>query len=131
MFRREPTLSALEDENNGRFAARRVVRPGSYRLGRLIRSLRAGLDGAVLATVAQRLGNVAQTRLDASLANYGADAAYTRLSVDPGKPELGSLLAEIAKFELGRGLGLPSDLLAGVHPDLVKRFRRHASLESA
>ena len=37
-------------------------------------------------------------------------AAYARLSADPGKPGLGSLLAEIAKLDLVRGLGLSSDL---------------------
>jgi len=131
MLPREPTPSALEDEITGWFAARRVVRPGSYRLDRLIRSVRAGHDDAVLATIAQRLDDVARSRLDALLADDGAGAAYTRLSTDPGKPGLDSLLAEIAKLELVRGLGLPSDLLAGVHPDLVKRFRRRAAVESA
>ena len=131
MLPREPAPSTLEDEITGWFAARRVVRPGSYRLDRLIRSVRAGHDDAVLATIADRLDDEAKSRLNALLADDGEGAAYTRLSADPGKVGLDSLLAEIAKLELVRGLGLPKDLLAGVHPDLVKRFRRRASVESA
>lgn len=128
---REPAPAALEDEITGWFAARRVVRPSSYRLDRLIRSVRAGHDDAVLAAVADRLDDGARQHLDALLADDGEGAAYTRLSADPGKAGLDSLLAEIAKLELVRGLGLPSDLLARVHPGLVKRFRRRASVESA
>ena len=105
MLPREPTPSALEDEITGWFAARRVVRPGSYRLDRLIRSVRAGHDDAVLATIAQRLDDVARSRLDALLADDGAGAAYTRLSTDPGKPGLDSLLAEIAKLNWCAGSG--------------------------
>lgn len=109
---REPTPAALEDEITGWFAARRVVRPSSYRLDRLISSVRAGHDDAVLAAVADRLDDGTRSRLDALLADDGEGAAYTRLSADPGKAGLDSLLAEIAKLELVRGLGLPSDLLA-------------------
>ena len=131
MLPREPSPSALEDEITRWFAARRVVRPGSYRLDRLVRSVRAGHDDAALAAVADRLDDEARSRLDALLADDGEGAAYTRLSADPGKAGLDSLLAEIAKLDLVRGLGLPLGLLAGVHPDLVKRFRRRASVESA
>lgn len=119
MLPREPTPSALEDEITGWFAARRVVRPGTYRLDRLIRSVRAGHDDAVLAAIADRLDDTTRSRLDALVADHGEGTAYTRLSADPGKAGLDSLLAEIAKLEWVRGLGRPSDLLAGVHPELI------------
>jgi TnpA family transposase len=128
---REPTPPALEEEITGWFAARRVVRPGSYRLDRLVRSLRSAHDDEVVAAIARQLDNGARARLDALLADSGEGAAYTRLSTDPGKPGLDSLLAEIAKLELVRGLELPADLLAGVHPEFTKRFRRRAAVESA
>jgi TnpA family transposase len=128
---REPTPSALEDEITGWFAARRVVRPGSYRLDRLVRSLRSSHDDAMLAGVYDRLDDGSRARLNALLADDGEGAAYTRLSADPGKPGLDSLLAEVAKLDLVRGLGLSSALLGDVHPDLVKRFRRRAAVESA
>lgn len=128
---REPTPSALEDEITGWFAARRVVRPGPYRLDRLVRSLRSSHDDAMLAGVYDRLDDGSRARLNALLADDGEGAAYTRLSADPGKPGLDSLLAEVAKLDLVRGLGLSSALLGDVHPDLVKRFRRRAAVESA
>ena len=56
---------------------------------------------------------------------------YTRLSADPGKVGLDSLLAEIDKLALVRGTGLPRDLLFGLHPDAAKRLRRRAAVESA
>lgn len=59
MFPREPTPAALEDGITGCFAGRRVIRPGPYRLDRLIRSIRVGHDDAVLAAVADRLDDAA------------------------------------------------------------------------
>jgi len=128
---REPTPSALEDEITGWFAATRVVRPGSYRLDRLVRSLRSSHDDAMLAGVYDRLDDGSRARLNALLADDGEGAAYTRLSADPGKPGLDSLLDEVAKLDLVRGLGLSGALLGDVHPNLVKRFRRRAAVESA
>jgi hypothetical protein len=42
-----------------------------------------------------------------------------------------SLLGEIDNLERLRALGLPRDLLSGLHLDLVRRFRRHAAVETA
>ena len=44
-------------------------------------------------------------RLDALLADDGEGTAFARLAADPGRVGLESLLAEIAKLELLRGLG--------------------------
>jgi len=93
MLPREPAPSTLEDEITGWFAAQHVVRPGSYRLDRLIRSVRVGHDDAVLAAVADRLDGEARSRLEALLADDGEGTAYTRLTADPGKVGLDSLLA--------------------------------------
>jgi len=128
---REPTPTSVEDAVASWFGAERVVRPGSYRLDRLVRSLRAAHDDGVLAAVAERLDDHARAGLDGLLADDGTGAPYTRLSGDPGKVGLDSLLTEIDKLELVRGIGLPTDLLVGFHADLVKRFRRRASVETA
>jgi TnpA family transposase len=53
------------------------------------------------------------------------------LAADPGRIGLESLLTEIGKLELLRGLALPSDLLRGVHPEQIKRFRRRTAIETA
>jgi TnpA family transposase len=128
---REPSPAVLEEEVNAWFARERTSRPGGYRLDRLMRSIRTAHDDAALAAVGDRLDHGMRERLEALLADDGSGAAYTRLSADPGKVGLESLLTEIAKLELVRDLKLPADLLAGLHPDLVKRFRRRASVESA
>ena len=70
-------------------------------------------------------------RLGALLGDEGGSTAYARLAADPGRVGLESLLAEIAKLERLRALALPPDLLRGLHPDMAKRFRRRAAVESA
>lgn len=92
MLPREPAPPALEEEITGWFAARGVVRPGSYRLDRLVRSLRNAHDDEVVAAVTRQLDDGARARLNALLADSGDGAAYTRLSADPDKPGLDSLL---------------------------------------
>ena len=47
---REPAPLALEEAVAGWFARERTVRPGAYRLDRILRSARAAHDDAVLAT---------------------------------------------------------------------------------
>jgi TnpA family transposase len=128
---REPSASALEAETGAWFARERVSRPGAYRLDRILRSARAAHDDAALQRVADRLDASVRERLDALLADDGEGAAFARLAADPGRAGLESLLAEIAKLDMLRSLGLPPGLLRGVHPDQVKRFRRRAAVESA
>jgi TnpA family transposase len=128
---REPTPSALEGEVNAWFACERVSRPGGYRLDRILRSARAAHDDAALQRVANRLDAGMRERLDALLADDEGDTGFARLAADPGRAGLESLLAEIAKLERLRGLGLPPDLLRGAHREQVKRFRRRAAIETA
>ena len=128
---REPTPSALEGEVNAWFACERVSRPGGYRLDRILRSARAAHDDAALQRVANRLDAGMRERLDALLADDDGETGFARLAADPGRVGLESLLAEIAKLERLRGLGLPPDLLRGAHREQVKRFRRRAAIETA
>ena len=127
----EPALLALEEAIAGWFARERAVRPGRHRLDRIVRSTRVAHDDAVLATIAGRLDGAMRERLDALLTDDGSGAAYTRLSAGPGKVGLDSLLAEIDELEVARGVGLPRDLLSGIHADTAKRLRRRAAVESA
>ena len=128
---REPGPAALEEEIAGWFARGRVARPGAYRLDRILRSACAAHDDAVLQRVGDRLDAGTRGRLDALLADNGDGAAFARLVADPGRVGLESLLAEIGKLEMLRALALPPDLLRGLHPDQIKRFRRRAAVESA
>ena len=128
---REPTPPALEGEVNAWFARERVSRPGGYRLDRILRSARAAYDDAALRRVADRLDADMRERLDVLLADADEGTGFARLAADPGRVGLESLLAEIAKLERLRGLGLPPDLLRGAHPEQIKRFRRRAAIETA
>ena len=127
----EPAPLALEEAVASWFARERILRPGGYRFDRLVRSARAAHDDAVLAVIAGRLDDTARERLDALLADDGTGTPYTRLSADAGKVGIDSLLAEIDKLALVRGIGLPRGLLSGLHPDAAKRLRRRAAVESA
>ena len=69
-------------------------------------------------------------RLEA-LTDAGEGTGFARLAADPGRVGLESLLAEIGKLELLRSLALPPDLLRGVHPEQIKRFRRRVAIETA
>src|SRR3954468_1432980 len=126
----EPASAVLEAEVGAWFARERVTRPGAYRLDRILRSARAAHDDAALRRVADRLDAGLRARLDALLTDDGDGTAFARIAADPGRVGLESLLAEIAKLNLLRGLALPPGLLRGVHPDQVKRFRRRAAVES-
>jgi hypothetical protein len=128
---REPTPPALESEVNAWFAHERVGRPGGYRLDRILRSARAAHDDAALQRVADRLDAGMRERLDALLADVDEGTGFARLATDPGRVSLESMLAEIAKLERLRGLGLPPDLLRGGHPEQIKRFRRRVAIETA
>jgi hypothetical protein len=128
---REPASAALEEEIALWFARERITRPGAYRLDRILHSTQAAHDDAALQRVADQFDAGACGRLNALLADDGEGTAYSRLTADPGRIGLESLLAEIDKLEVLRGLELPSGLLGGLHPDQIKRFRRRAAVENA
>jgi len=127
----EPATSALEGEMSGWFARERVRRPGGYRLDRITRSARAAHDDAALQRVADRLDAGMRERLQALLADAGEGTGFARLAADPGRVGLESLLTEIGKLELLRSLALSPNLLRGVHPEQIKRFRRRVAIETA
>jgi hypothetical protein len=127
---REPASSVLEGEVSGWFVRERVSRPGAYRLDRILRSACAAHDDAALQRVAARLDAGMRERLDALLVDAGEGTGFARLAADPGRVGLESLLAEIGKLDLLRSLALPPDLLRGIHPDQIKRFRRRAAIET-
>src|SRR3954462_6721700 len=109
---RELVPSAMDAEIDGWFAGERVGRPGACRLGRILRSARATHDDTALQRGADRLHAGLRARLDALLADDGEGTAFARIAADPGRVGLESLLAEIAKLNLLRGLALPPGLAA-------------------
>jgi TnpA family transposase len=131
MLPRELRPAALEDEISAWFARSRIVRPGAYRLDRIMRSTRVAHDDAALQRVADRLDAGTRERLNTLLSDDGAGAAFTRLAADPGGVGLESLLVEIAKLDLLRKLDLPRDVLRGLHLDQIARFHRRTAVETA
>jgi hypothetical protein len=131
MLPRELRPAALEDEISAWFARSRIVRPGAYRLDRIMRSTRVAHDDAALQRVADRLDAGTRERLNTLLSDDGAGAAFTRLAADPGRVGLESLLVEIAKLDLLRKLDLPRGILRGLHLDQIARFHRRTAVETA
>ena len=127
----EPSATVLDEEIGAWFARHRVVRPKAWRLDRIVRSARATHDNAALDRVARRLDPETCERLDGLLADDGDGASFTRLSGDPGRVGLESLMRELGKLERVRALALPTGILDDLHPDLVGRFRRRAAAETA
>src|SRR5438270_793299 len=83
---------------------------GACRLDRILRSARATHDDTALQRVADRLDAGLRARLGALLADDGEGTSFARVAADPGRVGLESLLAEIAKLNLLRGLALPPGL---------------------
>ncbi|MGD1704712.1 Tn3 family transposase [Dapis sp. BLCC M229] len=55
---------------------------------------------------------------------------FAFLKTDPGPVGLGSFLTEIEKLRLIQKIGLPTDLLTGISPKLVKTYRQRAATET-
>jgi hypothetical protein len=92
--------------------------------------------------VLERLNAATQRALDDPLMTGGADddtnaeATETRrsglneLKAEAGAIGLDSVLAEIAKLERLRSLGLPTDVFRGVSLNVVERFRQRSAAEA-
>lgn len=78
---------------NSALGLRAAASPDTYRLGRILRSVQAAHDDAVLQQVADRLDAGMRDRLGALLTDDGDGTSYARLAADPGRVGLESLLA--------------------------------------
>ena len=63
-------------------------------------------------------------------AGEGAAGVLGQIKSAPGDVSLNSMLAEILKLDLARGLGLPPGMFAGISPKIVKGWRDRAFAES-
>jgi hypothetical protein len=126
----EPNPAALEEQIGAWFVRSRVMRPGGYRLDRLVASVRAAHEEQAFRMVAARLDAETRRRLEGLLADDGNGAAFSRLRADPGRVGLESLLAEIDKLDIVRSLQLPPAILKPHHPELIRRFRRRVATEA-
>jgi TnpA family transposase len=126
----------------GRCRALRIEPPSIGRIDRLVRSALHSFEERWCASVLERLDAATQRALDDLLMTGSADddrdaeATETRrsglneLKADAGAISLESVLAETAKLERLRNLGLPTDLFRDVSLKVVERFRQRAAAEA-
>jgi TnpA family transposase len=115
-----------------RCRALRVEPPTPDRVERLVRSAAHTAQEQVCEVVTGRLTPAMRQALDALLEAPAPMADEERLPLyvlkaDPGRVSLDSLLAEIAKLQAIRQVGLPGEVFGGVAPRLVARFRQRVA----
>lgn len=118
--------------------------PSADRVDRIIRAAIHAHDERIYAGILARLAPATRSRLEALLRPDGgepedstpapssgtAPAVLLRLRRDPGRPSLASLVEEITKLTLIRGIGLPADLFDAVLPHDLERYRRRVAVEA-
>ena len=122
-----------------RCRALRIEPPSPDRVDRLVRSAMHTAEERVCAAVHARLPSAALAEMDALLDTTRLAEASTfaetgdmplhTLKADPGRIGLESVLAEIAKLQRLRRVGLPADLFRDVAPKLVATYRQRAAAE--
>ena len=138
----EPREDHVREALFERCRALRIEPPSVGRIDRLVRSAFHSFEERWCASVFEQLGTARQRALDDLLVTGSADdetdaeAAEGRRSVlnelkaDAGAISLDSVIAEIAKLERLRSLGLPADLFDDVSLKVVERFRQRAAAEA-
>lgn len=117
---------------------RRVEPPTAGRADRIVRSaLRRGED-VLFAGLASRLVEPQRQRLLALVERDGDEdgeidggaAVLASIRSHPGNVSLNTMLAEIAKLEAVRAVGVPTEAFADVAPKIVTAWRGRAAVES-
>jgi hypothetical protein len=118
--------------------------PSTDRLDRIVRAALHAHDERIYADILERLAPAVRSRLEALLrpanskpddsppesASGTAPAVLLRLRRDPGRPSLASVLDEMAKLALVRGIGLPADLFDATLPHDLERYRQRVAVEA-
>jgi hypothetical protein len=138
----EPREDHIREALFERCRAPRVEPPSSGRIDRRVRSAFHSFEERWYASVFGRLDVGTQRALDDLLVGGGVDdetdaeatesrrSILNELKADAGAVSLASVLAEIAKLERLRSLGLPTDLFRDVSLKVVERFRQRAAAEA-
>ena len=131
----EPRVERQRDALLSRCRQERLEPPG--RIARLLGRARRLADERFCARTVQQLASPVAERLQAlvtepsgdSGAVGGGQSMYATLRADPGPPGRDSLLAEIARLEQVRAVGLPGDLFAATDEKRVALWRARATRE--
>jgi Domain of unknown function (DUF4158) len=141
---REQRDEPLREAVFARCRALRLEPPAPGRVDRLLRSAAHTFEERGCTAVLERLPPTTRQALEHLLTTApqstdepeaGADepshrSALHELKSGPGALTLESVLAEIARLERLRALGLPLDLFRDAAPKLGKRFRQRAAAEA-
>jgi hypothetical protein len=129
----EPSDERVREALRARCRAERIEPPG--RAERMVRAARAAVADRLCQATVARLSPEAIEQLAALVAEDQDEPAaagrgrLAELKADPGKPSLDNLLAEIAKLNRLRAIGLPADLFAETPDKLVGAWRARAASE--
>lgn len=117
---------------------RRLEPPTAGRVDRIVRSALSRGEDVLFDRVASRLAEPQRQRLLALIDPGGnaneelEDGAAVLASIrsNPGSISLNTMLAEIAKLEAVRAVGVSTDVFADVTPQVVNAWRGRAAVES-
>jgi hypothetical protein len=138
----EPREDHVREALFERCRALRIEPPSAGRIDRLVRSAFHSFEERWCVFVFEQLGPARQRALDDLLVTGSVDnvtdadgadgrrSVLNELKADPGAISLESVIAEIAKLERLRSLGLPADLFHDVSLKVVERFRQRAAAEA-
>ncbi len=131
VFPNAPEPSHLDELLTQWLLDNRYERPGQYRLERHINSAERAFERRLFRDISGRLDRVTRARLDALLAEANGATEFSKLSADMGAASLESVLRAMDQLDAIRDLGLPSHILQGVNPKLIKRYQQRAHTENA
>jgi len=109
----------------------RYERPGGYRLERLIKSAERTFEKQLFQQVCRCLNKNTRTKLDSILEDKEGVTEFSRLCTDIGPVSLESVLQAIDRLEALRDLNIPTGILQGINPKLIKRYQHRARTENA
>jgi hypothetical protein len=120
--------------------------PTADRVNRIVRAAIRAQDERFYAGIRDRLAPETRIRLEALLrpadGAAGSDetganrlatmapAVLLRLRGSPGRPSLASIQNELAKLEVIRAIGLPTDLFDRLRPQDLERYQRRVAAEA-
>ena len=126
-----PQVSVLDDQMTAWFLENRVICPNRSRLDQLIAKAERKFEHMLCAKISAKLSPQHKRDLDALLATSETTSQFAMLARSPGGASVQSVQDAVARLDIARGIGLPADLLDGIHPEHVANFARRAASEDA
>lgn len=126
-----PQVSALEERMTAWFLANRFIRPEQSRLDKLVAQSERRFDQMLYDKISGRLTLAHKHALDALLTTDETASRFAQLARGPAGASVQAVQDAVARLDVARGIGLPADLLDGIHPEHIANFARRAASEDA